>query len=120
MYSFPTRFKLNFFHIAICTNYSSHSIFVVSFSLQTVLLTALHSRPQVEVPDLLERRWSGSRGVGDICPLRPRTLLSGALHENVSKGPSFIALQKLILVLNSKEAESHVCTLNIFIADAYR
>ena len=78
------------------------------------------SRPQVEVPDLLERRWSGSRGIGDICPLWPRALLSGALHENVSKGPSFIALQKLILVLNSKEAESHVCTLNIFIADAYR
>ena len=61
-------------------------LMVISF-LPSVKLTVVLFRPQVQVSDVLERwqqRPSRSR-VGGIGPLGPGTLLSGTLHENVSR-----------------------------------
>ena len=86
---FPHRIKTIF--VPHCQVYkllfSFHSDLCGDFlALRTLILTFLICRSQVKVSDILKRRWRRrGGGIGDICTLWPRTLLPGAVHENVSK-----------------------------------
>ena len=88
---------------------------------RSLILTVVLYRPQVKVSNILERRrrrWRGG-GVWDICSFRSRTLLPGALHENVSKSDQQTSRKLSSIIRFTSRLVWKLCTLCIYIVDVH-